>query len=174
WVARLGATAILAATTVMFSGAAAWANSRLEHTNRADGAVLRTPLAEVTLTFNERVHGNFTTVVVTGPGNLSYSQGHVQVIDDVVHQKVYQLRSGAYTVAWRAISADGHPVQGRFAFIMSLPPGQEPTTGPPAATTTAGTRGGPHWWLWGTAAVVVLAALAALVLLPRRRRAAAR
>jgi hypothetical protein len=49
------------------------------------------------------------------------------VVDDVVHQPVYPLRSGSYTVEWRVVSADTHPVQGRFEFTVALPPELEPT-----------------------------------------------
>lgn len=152
----------------------AWAHSRLQRTDPAASAVVRAPIGAVTLTFNEMVRGRFTTVVVSGPGGVSYSAGHVQVVDDDVHQAVYPLRSGDYTVAWRAVSADGHPVEGQFRFSVALPPGQEPTAGPPApakassAPTASGVGG---WWLWGGAAAGI-AAVAALVVGWRRRAGA--
>jgi methionine-rich copper-binding protein CopC len=154
----------------------AWAHSRLQHTNPADSATVTAPVSEVVLTFNERVHGDFTTVVVTGPGAVSYSKGHAQVIDDDVHQPVYPLHSGAYAVAWRAISADGHPVEGQFHFTVALPPGQEPTVNPPAspsqAATVAATAGGDGW-LWGGLAAAVVGVGAVIGVLSRRRRAMA-
>jgi methionine-rich copper-binding protein CopC len=166
----VGVTALVGLATA----APAWAHSRLQRTNPADGATLTAQVGEVTLTFNERVHGDFTTVVVTGPGGVSYSDGHVQVIDDDVHQKVYPLHSGAYTVAWRAISADGHPVEGQFHFTMALPAGQEPSAGPPASTRPlASTTGqGGDGWLWGGLATLVLAAAIGVPLLIRRRNRA--
>jgi hypothetical protein len=156
---------------VLAAATPAWAHSRLQRTDPADGSTLSAQISTVTLTFNEMVRGQFTTVVVTGPGKVSYSEGHVQVIDDDVRQRVYPLHSGSYTVAWRAISADGHPVQGQFHFSMALPAGQEPTADPPATPGAAASGAGHanHWWLWGGgAAVVVLAAVLALAFTRRR------
>ncbi len=172
-VAAVGVTALVAVGTA----APAWAHSRLQRTNPADAATVTAPITEVVLTFNERVHGDFTTVVVTGPRAKSYSNGHVQVIDDDVHQPVYALHSGAYTVAWRAISADGHPVEGQFHFTVALPAGQEPTVDPPASpsrpATAAASIGGGDGWLWGGLAAAVLTVGVVIGLLSRRRRSVA-
>src|SRR5262249_55547186 len=138
--ARRAGTLVVAACALAIASAAiatpANAHSVLLATKPTDTGVVTAPISEVTLTFNERVHGDFTTVVVNGPrpggsGSVSYSDGHVQVIDDVVHQKVYPLRSGDYQVSWRAISADGHPVEGQFGFKVALPANEEPQAGPP-------------------------------------------
>jgi copper resistance protein C len=170
--------AVVLAGTVMAGIAPATpalAHSRLEHTDPADGATVTGQRAEVTLTFNERVHGDFTTVIVRGPGGVSYSDGHVSVVDDVVHQPVYPLRSGAYLVAWRAISADGHPVEGQFRFTVALPPGQEPSAGPPVSTRPVGvtaTSSDGDGWRWTVLALaVVAAAFGGLVWSRRRNRA---
>lgn len=160
WWCRCAVLALCAGGLTAAAAGPAWAHSRLEHTDPTDGATVTAQRTEVTLTFNERVHGDFTTVVVAGPGGVSYSNGHAQVIDDDVHQKVYPLRSGTYTVAWRAISADGHPVQGQFHFSVALPPGQEPTAEPPAPArpVAANTHAGGDGWLWGALAAAVLVA----------------
>jgi len=141
------------------SPAPAWAHSRLLHTTPADGAAINEPTTQVVLTFNEMVKQRFTTVVVTGPDSVDYSQGPVRVVDTTVTQPVYPLRSGAYHVAWRAVSADGHPVQGEFRFTVALPPGTEPTATPPLPTLSASTHDTPWWpWLAGAATVLVVAA----------------
>jgi methionine-rich copper-binding protein CopC len=151
----------------------AWAHSRLLQTAPAASTTVTAPVPEVTLTFNEHVHQQFSVVVVSGPGGVSYSDGHVQVVDDVVHQKVYPLRSGSYTVEWRVVSADTHPVQGTFGFTVTLPPDLEPTAAPSSpvpsrlATPMAGHRGAP-WWSWLVGAAVIGAAGLVLVLMRRR------
>jgi copper resistance protein C len=147
----------------------AWAHSRLEHTSPTDGATVARPMSSITLTFNERVHGDFTTVVVDGPGGVSYSRGHVRVVDDAVFQDVYPLRSGAYTVSWRAISADGHPVDGQFRFIVALPAGDEPASGPPTTAAAVATSSGTDLWVWILVAAVVIAVAGVLVAVGRRR-----
>ncbi len=151
----------------------AWAHSRLLQTAPVASATVTAPVPEVTLTFNEHVHQQFSIVVVSGPGGVSYSDGHVQVVDDVVHQKVYPLRSGSYTVEWRVVSADTHPVQGTFEFTVSLRPGLEPTAAPLSpvpsrlATPVAGHRDVP-WWSWLAGAAVIGTAGVVLVLMRRR------
>jgi copper resistance protein C len=140
--------------------AAAWAHSRLIATNPAASATVTAPLSEVTLTFNEHVHQQFSIVVVHGPGGVSYSNGHVQVIDNVVHQPVYLLKSGSYTVAWRVVSADGHPVEGKFGFTVALPAQLEPSAGPPSPSPSRLALSTEHrsvsWWPWLAGAGVVL------------------
>jgi hypothetical protein len=171
WAPRLAAPAAMIIVVILAAATPAWAHSRLQRTDPADGSTLAAQISTVTLTFNEMVRGQFTTVVVTGPGKVSYSEGHVQVIDDDVRQRVYPLHSGSYTVAWRAISADGHPVEGQFHFAVALPAGQEPTADPPATAASAapGTGHANRWWLWGGGgAVVVLAAVLALAMTRRR------
>ncbi len=160
---------------------AASAHSQLLHTAPADGATVRTPVSSVVLTFNEMVKQRFTTVVITGPDGRTYSRGGVHVVDTDVHQATYPLRSGQYRVAWRAISADGHPVQGTFRFTVALAPGDEPTELPPATTSSAlaVAVAGPAstqdpsgaWWPWlavGAGALVVVAT--GVALLGRRTR----
>jgi methionine-rich copper-binding protein CopC len=168
---------VFVVVAVFVAAPKASAHSRVKETVPADGATVTTPVSEVTLTFNESVHQKFSSVVVSGPGGVSYSRGHVRVVDNVVHQSVYPLRSGAYAVGWRVVSADDHPVQGRSGFTVALPASLEPATGPPAASPGAadGGRGGAGtWWPWvltagGAAAAVALAAGAV-----RRRRHADR
>lgn len=149
---------VLGAVTLV--PAAAWAHSRLEATNPAASATVTAPLSEVTLTFNEHVHQQFSVVVVHGPGGVSYSKGDVQVIDNVVHQPVYPLKSGSYTVAWRVVSADGHPVEGQFGFTVALPAQLEPSAGPPSPRPSrlalSTQQESVSWWPWLLGAGVVL------------------
>jgi copper resistance protein C len=162
-----GAALLVVATIAAVFGAppTASAHSRLERTSPAASTTVDTLVSEVTLTFNENVRQKFSSVIVSGPGAVSYSMGRVRVVDAVVHQPVYALRSGAYTVAWRVVSADDHPVQGQFSFTVTLPADLEPATGPPAASPRSAPSGSGRpvwWWPWalttgGLAVVVVLA-----------------
>jgi methionine-rich copper-binding protein CopC len=167
-----GRLAIVAATSVALGLVSnpAWAHSRLLHTDPADGGTVRQSTTAVTLTFNEMVKQRFTTVVVQGPDGQSYSRGGVRVVDENVTQDVYPLPSGDFHVAWRVISADGHPVQGEFRFSVVLPRGAEPTEHPVRATPVPGKRSGS--WVWLLAgAVVVLVTVAWVAVVGRRRRA---
>ena len=169
---KVTVTSMVAVVAMLALATPAWAHSRLEHTSPVDGSTIAVPTSSITLTFNERVHGDFTTVVVDGPGGVSYSRGHVRVIDDNVFQDVYPLRSGAYTVSWRAVSADGHPVDGQFRFTVALPAGDEPSSGPPTVVAAAADASNPDLWVWIVVAAAVVAIAGALVGLGRRRRRA--
>jgi hypothetical protein len=46
---------------------------------------------------------------------------------------------GRYTVAYRVVSSDGHPIQGRTAFVLDVPaptPSASPTSATPSPTAT--------------------------------------
>jgi hypothetical protein len=176
WITML-TTALLTTTVlaaVLVAPPAGWAHSRLRASTPAASATVAAPIGEVTLTFNEPVQQRFSVVVVDGPGGLSYGHGPVRVVDTTVHQPVYPLKSGSYTVQWRVVSADSHPVEGRFGFTVALPPQLEPSARPPsprASRLTAGTsdRSGSWWpWLLGSGLLMV-GSVVALRLVRRRR-----
>jgi copper resistance protein C len=173
---RLSARRLAAATAagilavLVAPAAPVWAHSALLSTSPAEGAVLTAPIGEVALTFNEVVKQRFSTIVVNGPNDGAYSNGSLQVIDTVAHQPVWPLHSGAYRVAWRIISADGHPVSGEFSFQVALPPGLEPTADPPPVAqdrASAGSTSGGWWWL--AVGVVAVGVVLGLVFLGRGR-----
>ncbi len=153
------------------------AHSRLISTNPTDGSIVRQQKSTVDFTFNEVVQRDYSTIVVRGPGGVSYSRGNLRVVDTTVTQPIYPLRSGKYTVDWRIVSADGHPVQGEFVFTVALPSDQEPTVGPPSKTHSADddaahesdNRSSSSWIVWGIVVVVAVVATAGFAVLGRRR-----
>jgi methionine-rich copper-binding protein CopC len=167
------AVALTLAGVVLSVPVPAFAHSQLLSTKPAGGASLTDSASSVSLTFNEPVKQRFSTIVVNGPGGVAYSRGNVRVIDNTAYQDVYALRSGSYTVGWRVVSADGHPVSGEFAFAVNLPPRLEPTGSPPtsapAAQQVAETSPTGLWW-WLTVAGVFIAIILVTVALARRRQ----
>jgi methionine-rich copper-binding protein CopC len=163
------AVAVIAAAgcAVLLAATPASAHSQLRSTEPTAKATVTTPLAQVTLTFDEQVRGRFSTVVVRDATGRSWSDGAVQVVDDDVHQAVYPLRSGAYTVAWRVVSADGHPVEGEYGFTVALPAALEPTSGPPTSPPAAPPSGRGGLWI---AILLLVAAAATLPLIRAARR----
>lgn len=95
----------------------AWAHARLVGTSPKADAAVTSPVGEVTLTFDEPVQERFVTVSVADPDGRRVSVGKPDVSGEQVTQRVRQFRStGRYLVGWRVVSADGHPLTGRFAF----------------------------------------------------------
>jgi cytochrome c oxidase assembly factor CtaG/methionine-rich copper-binding protein CopC len=117
---RVAVAVVAAGLAGLVAPGPAAAHSVLLGTAPAEGSVVTAVTTEVTLTFNEPVRAQFSTVAVTGPGGRAYATGELTVRDNVARQPVHPLRSGDYQVAWRVVSLDGHPVSGTFTFRVSL------------------------------------------------------
>src|SRR5690625_2940277 len=117
---RLWAIATLLTIGWVLNFSPAFGHSVLLETNPEDGAQLPTAPAEVSLTFNEDITDLGTEVVVeTGDGH-PVNDGDVVIEGPVVTQPLQQdLPEGSYTVIWRAVSADGHPISGELTFTAA-------------------------------------------------------
>jgi methionine-rich copper-binding protein CopC len=130
----LGAS-VLVFLAVLLVPTSASAHAVLVRTTPTD-EVLPAPPPAVTLTFNERPRGRFTVVHVTGPDGARRDAGAVSVVDQTVTQPIAGSRpAGLYTVDWRVVSADGHPISGEYRFTASGP--APALAGPPPAATQA-------------------------------------
>jgi copper resistance protein C len=130
-------------------------------------------------------------VQVTDAAGTSLGDGAALVDGtNLVQPLIADGGSGAITVVWRAVSSDGHPISGQYAFTVNAPPSptetatEEPTVSPtpedtasaPAETETPAPIDGenaanPLPWIIG--AIVLLIAIgggvvAILVRLARR------
>ena len=134
----------------------------------------------VTLTFGEDLRAEGAALVVTAPGDARVDANGSLRIDGAVMSVALQpiTESGAYRVAYRVVSADGHPVTGEYAFTYQGPGSPASTASPTHATiaATSPTAAGPQTsdsdarWLLGAAALA-LVTFVVVVLLRRRRRA---
>lgn len=135
---------LLAAVTVLFSSGVASAHAYLRGSDPAEGATVQSMPATVTLDFNETIRNFEPIVVVTGPDGKNHATGAVSVIGNAVSTAVSTAApAGVYSMAYRVVSADGHPVEGqvRFSVVAAVAgsastDASENTTGP--GSTTAG------------------------------------
>lgn len=155
----------------------AWAHVELTGTSPADGAVVDGPVTEVTLTFSAPVKQEFSTVTVHDSAGQSYEIGTSQGVDSTVTQPVRELSPGSFTVTWRTVALDGHPLQGQFRFEVAgataavTQPAPERTDHEVAAVT-APAESGPSVWAWLTwLGAALLAAAVATVTWPWLRTA---
>ncbi|RNL83882.1 copper resistance CopC family protein [Halostreptopolyspora alba] len=78
---------------------------------------------EVTLTFSDEVQtggDSANTIVVTGPEDQTYEEGDVRVDGETASIDLRPLEAaGEHTIAYRIISADGHPVEDEFGFTLT-------------------------------------------------------
>jgi copper transport protein len=104
------------------TAAPASAHAVLRATDPADGTVLRTAPRQVTLTFSESVGLLTDSFRVYDPGNHRLRTGpaaHASGRADTAGVTLpARLATGTYTVAWRVVSADSHPVSGALTFSV--------------------------------------------------------
>ncbi|AOR37240.1 transporter [Streptomyces fodineus] len=104
------------------TAAPASAHAALRTTDPPDGGVLRTAPRHVTLTFSESVGLLTDSFRVYDPHNHRLRTGpadHAPGRSDTARVPLpARLATGTYTVAWRVVSADSHPVSGALTFSV--------------------------------------------------------
>ena len=136
----LGRSALpaLAATFVvallLLIGPPASAHAMLEGSTPAADAVLTAPPSSVDLVFNEAISLLPDSVRVFGPdgtqvdsGAVAHSHGDAATASVGVQP---DLPDGTYLVSYRVVSADSHPVEGAFTFVIGHP-SRAPAVAPP-------------------------------------------
>jgi methionine-rich copper-binding protein CopC len=115
------AAALIAAVFAVTGGLAALgaapasAHAHLVRAVPGDRATVTTAPTRVRLVFDENVRTP-AALVVTGPSGTRVEQGQVQVLDNTASVPVEVVAAGRYTVAFRVVSADGHPVSAQTSF----------------------------------------------------------
>ncbi|SFE27529.1 copper transport protein [Actinacidiphila alni] len=128
---RLAAlAACLGALLALLLGVAAPADAHaaLIRTDPADGSVVQSAPSSVLLTFSEGVLLSADSLRVLDPQGKDVAAGkpqHAASGKDTGSTATVPLRTGlgdgTYTVAWKAISQDSHPVAGAFTFSVGAP-----------------------------------------------------
>jgi copper transport protein len=133
--------AALAAACALPSAASA--HAYLIKTVPAASGVLNGPPPNVQLTYDEAVEPRFAIISVTDAGGHQETTGPVARSpanpDTLVVPLRPHLPEGWYLIYWRAISVDGHPVQGAFTYAVGPDPGPAPQFRVPSVSATATT-----------------------------------
>ncbi len=120
---------------------AASAHAYLIKTIPAASGVLDTPPKTVQLTYDEAVEPRFAIISVTDANGKQETTGPVERSpadpDTLVVPLRPNLPQGWYLIYWRAISVDGHPVQGAFTYAVGPNPGPAPQFPVPSISATA-------------------------------------
>jgi methionine-rich copper-binding protein CopC len=125
---------VLVSAVIVVGGSAAHAHVTLVSSTPADSAQLDTPPAIVELVFSEPVDPRLVTVVVSSADGAQWQDGAPVVSEAVVAQAVRPLaNAGGYTVGYRVVSSDGHPVTGELGFSVAAPVSTPPASSPTAA-----------------------------------------
>jgi copper resistance protein C len=179
---------VCAAAVLGLAGPAA-AHDAAESSSPAQGASVAVVPEQVSVTFNNNPLGIGSSFSIKDAAGSEWADGAVEIVDNVASQK---LKSGApagqYTVAWRVVSSDSHPIEGTFSFTAAAAAGG---AAPAASSTAAATvpaigtaqpgqtaapdpagSGEPFQWSIVVFAAVAVGLLATLAFLARRRLAA--
>ncbi|MFE2105685.1 FixH family protein [Kitasatospora sp. NPDC059463] len=123
----VGLLGVLGAVVALLLGGAgpAAAHATLQSTDPAQNAVLPAAPQSVTLTFSEAVSLSSDSVRVLDPAGRAVDAGNPAHADGRNNTARVGLGSGlangTYTVAWRAVSDDSHPIGGAFTFSIGAP-----------------------------------------------------
>lgn len=184
--ALVGAVVVAAAMTTALGGAtAASAHDSLVSSTPAEGESVSS-LSEVTLGFSANLLGydGGNIVIVVGPDGKHYESECVALAGPTLTLPVALGAPGTYTVEWRAVSSDGHPVSGEIPFTYtgentsagadSSPcasaQGAAPAETPVAAPSTSGGVSGLTVGLLIGGGAIVLVGVIVVVILSRRPR----
>jgi len=110
---------VLAAALALLASPAS-AHAHLLSETPADGATVAGPTGLV-LSFSEGIVLKFTGITITGAsGAVSVASTALDPKDDKVLDVTLAapLAAGSYTVAWHALSTDGHKTEGSYAFTV--------------------------------------------------------
>jgi len=141
--ARIGVAAAAVCSALVLPAAAA-AHAYLTKTFPEASALVGSPPRSVQLTYDEAVEPRFAIISVTDVGGHAVTDGTVKrspANPDTLVVPLKRIPEGWYLVYWRAISVDGHPVQGAFTFAVGPNPGPAPQF---AIPHVAGTATSPH------------------------------
>lgn len=177
-----------AAAVIGLAGPAA-AHDAAESSTPAEGATVAIPPEQVSVTFSNNPLGIGASFSIKDASGAEWAEGPVDIVDNVASQKLKAGGpAGQYTVAWRVVSSDSHPIEGTFTFTSaSAAEGAAPATGSTAAATVPGMgtaepgataapetagSGEPFQWSIVIFAAAAVGLLATLAVLARRSLAA--
>lgn len=155
---------LIAGAAMLAMAAPAAAHNTLVSSDPKDKSSVEAGPSTVTLTFDQPVQPGekLNSVAVTDASGGHYEAPSSAVVSgNTVTAQVNALgAAGEYTVGYRILSADGHPVTGSVKFTLTKAgagtPTQPPASDSAAPLTPADQDGGMPIWPWIVGAVVLL------------------
>jgi hypothetical protein len=124
---------VCAAAVLGLAGPAA-AHDAAESSSPAEGASVPAPPEKVSVTFSNNPLGIGSAFSIKDVSGTEWADGTVEIVDNVASQKLKAgAPAGQFTVAWRVVSSDSHPIEGTFSFTAAAAAGGAA----PAASSTA-------------------------------------
>jgi len=168
--------------TIMALAPSAFAHAGLTGVEPADGSHVTQGPAQVVLSFSEVLkEPGFASVTRDGELDDSWSYALAEEKLVVTAPSGAEILPGEYVVAYRVVSADGHPIKGSTTFTVDSPESSTNATPSPIVSATvpatetpsvsddeAGPPGGfasflKSPWVWGSLILIVAIVSAALM-----------
>ncbi|WP_262698538.1 MULTISPECIES: copper resistance CopC family protein [Streptomyces] len=165
---------VCAAPVAVATAPPAAAHTELTGNTPGDGARLTTAPGRVSLSFNDQMDARYSRIAVTGASGRSLTTGPVKVDGRTVTRTLAaDVPPGRYTVGYRVVSADGHPVSGSYTFTVTTArtTSPAPTTAPSTpAEASPEESSGPGVLPVAAGAAVVLAGVGGAAYATHKRR----
>lgn len=135
--ALLAGFLLMAAWLVFGAASTASAHDELASSSPEAGAEVEAVPDAIELTFTNVPATIGSEVQVLDESGEDWAEGEVSITDTVASQAIRSgAPAGTYTVNWRVVSSDSHPIEGTFEFTASGGPASTET--PAASAGTAG------------------------------------
>lgn len=173
--------ALFVAFFALFGMTPAQAHDELVSSDPASGETLQSTPQEITLTYSAEIMEIGNEVRVTNSAGDVVSEGDAKAEGRGVVQNIKssEATDETYTVTWRVVSSDGHPIQGEYNFTVgkgaqadSSNSASESVAPAEAATDNADAKTGStplNIGIFAVAAFAVLGVLATVLAKNRKR-----
>jgi methionine-rich copper-binding protein CopC len=136
----LNKIALLSTFFLFIFGANVFAHSHLEESTPKNGEIVTEALSVITLTFETAIEPT-SSFTLMDEKNASLPLSEVSISGNQLSANIEDdLTNGAYTIHWKIIGEDGHPLEGDIPFTINLPENaaspEQTVTEPPAADVT--------------------------------------
>ncbi|WP_068504007.1 copper resistance CopC/CopD family protein [Paenibacillus kribbensis] len=118
--ARVACLLLLCLPLLILFPRSSWAHAFVIESSPTENQVLDKSPSQVSITFNEDLQSAFMSIKVTDEAGKRVDTGKAQLNPE--HKATMEIKlipgmkAGIYTVNWRALSADGHPINGVIPF----------------------------------------------------------
>lgn len=171
---RLCVAGFAVALTLLVGATPAYAHAQLISSTPEDGAELDEAPSEIVLEFSEEVDADSTEIAVTKSGESDPLPGTEMTVEErEITVPADFPEAGDYTVAYRLVSKDGHPVEGSLEFTIangSEKPDVSVPASPEADRDDAASDAGIGWAPIVAIATVVLVLVIVVVFVMRARK----
>ncbi|GMM96819.1 copper resistance CopC family protein [Microbacterium luteum] len=151
-----GLAALLLTAGLLFAVASpAAAHDEIVSSSPEAGSTIGVIPEEISLTFSGEILTDFSAVIieVVAPDGQNLASGEPVIDGTTVTQAVQPGQAGVFTVRWRVVSSDGHPISNEYQYTVEAvtvptstptPEATQEQTPEPSATTPTTTSGEMH------------------------------